>query len=301
MAGLLGRMLQKGAAGAAGGAGQALQVEHQNKLNMEREEKFMRMKEEIIAKKEEKLRQISKARPVGVPAITKDETGSYFEVPLYDENTQTLSTARTPIGGKLSNRTGETPEEITTREITTAGGKKIAELEAQIESEPELAYQTALKKSQAAAEAALAEKGRSNETAWSVYRSAMDNVSESLGQTSTGTFVGLIPAMTADAKTAEGAISIVAPVLKQIFRTAGEGNFTDKDQQLLLEMVPKRTDPTETREAKIKMIDSVVSAKLGMQPGSGTTLGAPAGAITPTEGFSSIDEEYEALRKRRGL
>jgi hypothetical protein len=57
---------------------------------------------------------------------------------------------------------------------------------------------------------------------------------------------------------AEGAVAAIAPVLKQLFRVAGEGVFTDRDQQLLLDMVPKRTDFPQAREAKLANIDKIV-------------------------------------------
>ena len=62
----------------------------------------------------------------------------------------------------------------------------------------------------------------------------------------------------------------MAPVLKQLFRVSGEGVFTDRDQALLLDMVPKRTDLPAAREAKIANIDAIVRAKLGM-PSERTT------------------------------
>jgi hypothetical protein len=104
---------------------------------------------------------------------------------------------------------------------------------------------------------------RSNSKALEVYQIGIDNIAKAMGQTKTGTFIGLLPAMSADAKTAEAALSVMAPVLKSVFRAAGEGTFTDKDQELLLGMLPKRTDPKETREAKLKMVNSIVDAKLG--------------------------------------
>jgi len=79
----------------------------------------------------------------------------------------------------------------------------------------------------------------------------------------TGPIVGRLPAFTADQQIAEGATAAMAPVLKQIFRVAGEGTFTDKDQKLLMEMVPTRADEPEARKAKIENIDRIISAKLG--------------------------------------
>ncbi len=80
----------------------------------------------------------------------------------------------------------------------------------------------------------------------------------------TGPVVGRFPAVSAEQQTADGAIATLAPILKQIFRSSGEGNFTDKDQELLMAMVPTRKDEPEARKAKIANIKSVVRSKMGL-------------------------------------
>jgi hypothetical protein len=94
-----------------------------------------------------------------------------------------------------------------------------------------------------------------------------------LGGTTTGPFAGRIPAVTASQQVADGAIAAVAPVLKQLFRSAGEGVFTDRDQQLLIDMIPNRTDLPEARVAKIKMIDEIIEAKLSAAGSTATPSG----------------------------
>lgn len=105
-----------------------------------------------------------------------------------------------------------------------------------------------------------------------LYQTAIDGARRGLEGTETGPIAGRIPAITAAQQTAEGGVSAMAPVLKQLFRVAGEGTFTDKDQELLLRMIPTRTDLPEAREAKLQNIDNIVRAKLQQQPTS-----APAG------------------------
>lgn len=111
---------------------------------------------------------------------------------------------------------------------------------------------------------------------WKLYETARDGLVESLEASDTGPLVGRIPAFTSEQQAAEGGVAAMAPVLKQLFRTAGEGTFTDRDQALLLEMVPKRTDRLGARNSKIANIDKIVKAKLGM------SAGAPGGA-SPSE------------------
>jgi hypothetical protein len=134
---------------------------------------------------------------------------------------------------------------------------------------------------------------RANNVAWNVYQTGMAGVKSGMEGSVTGPIAGRIPAYTAAQQSAEGAVSAMAPVLKQLFRSAGEGVFTDKDQQLLLDMMPTRKDHAEAREFKLNNIDNIVRAKLGLPPlsaaeGSGDTL-------TPAE-----KNELEALRKQFG-
>ena len=96
------------------------------------------------------------------------------------------------------------------------------------------------------------------------YVQARNGLLAGLSQSVTGPVLGRSPAFTSEQQIASGAVSAMAPVLKQIFRVAGEGVFTDRDQQLLLDMVPDRTDEPEARASKMANIDRIVAAKLGM-------------------------------------
>ncbi len=114
-----------------------------------------------------------------------------------------------------------------------------------------------------------------NNRSFDLYEAAMQGVTEGLGGTTTGPLMGRLPAVTADQQKAEGAVSAIAPILKQLFRSAGEGTFTDKDQELLLAMIPTRTDHAEARNWKIANIDRIIREKLG-QPADGVQqAGAP--------------------------
>lgn len=111
------------------------------------------------------------------------------------------------------------------------------------------------------------------------YVAARDGLLTGLSGTTTGPFMGNIPAVTTGQQVAEGGISAMAPVLKKLFRTAGEGTFTDRDQELLLNMVPKRTDTPDARREKMQNIDNIISARLGMQ----------------VPGFNNIQEKLKEL------
>jgi hypothetical protein len=100
--------------------------------------------------------------------------------------------------------------------------------------------------------------------AYEQFKIGIQRLDESMEATSTGPVMGRLPAFTAAQQTAEGSEAIMAPILKQLFRESGEGTFTEGDQELLLRMVPNRTDRPEARQAKISMIDEIVKAKLGI-------------------------------------
>lgn len=99
-------------------------------------------------------------------------------------------------------------------------------------------------------------------SAMELYETAKEGLISGLGGSETGQFVGRLPAITAKQQIAKGSVAAMAPVLKQIFRTAGEGVFTDRDQQLLLDMIPTRTELPEARAAMIANIDAIVKAKI---------------------------------------
>jgi uncharacterized protein (UPF0297 family) len=131
---------------------------------------------------------------------------------------------------------------------------------------PEIAGATTAAQEQAKANVEQAKTARANETAFNVYTAGMKGVTAALAKTSTGPIVGRAPAYTAGQQSADGAIAAMAPVLKQMFRAAGEGTFTDKDQALLIEMLPTRADRKEALDYKIANIDNIVRAKLGQSP-----------------------------------
>ena len=111
--------------------------------------------------------------------------------------------------------------------------------------------------------------GVKNAKAMAAFEVGMGGVETAFANLSTDPITGRFPALTAKAQIAEGSVSAMAPILKSLFRESGEGVFTDKDQDLLLNMAPKRTDHPEVATHKIKMIRQIVGAKLGQSTGQG--------------------------------
>ena len=54
------------------------------------------------------------------------------------------------------------------------------------------------------------------------------------------------------------------PTLKNIFREAGEGTFTDSDQKALEQLLPRRGQTKEAQVAQIEAIEKIVKAKLNI-------------------------------------
>jgi hypothetical protein len=138
-------------------------------------------------------------------------------------------------------------------------------------------------KAQAQAEATArgqitGQRSAKNPISYETYKAGVTGLESALGGTITNPVMGRVPATTAAQQIAEGAQATMAPVLKQLFRDAGEGTFTEGDQKLLMDMIPTRVDHPEARKAKLAMIDSIVKAKLGIAADGGT--GGPAvGAV----------------------
>lgn len=118
-----------------------------------------------------------------------------------------------------------------------------------------------------------------------LWEKAKEGLVSGLAGSETGPVAGRIPAVTSAQQVAEGAVSAMAPVLKQLFRVSGEGTFTDKDQELLLKMLPTRTDSKTAAAVKLQNIDNLVNAKLAPTASQGAPAqpAAPAGmpAATP--------------------
>ncbi len=167
------------------------------------------------------------------------------------------------------------------QDVEKASRTETAKLKSQFKLKPKVegAVRKALLDVQVGGE--IAKKDRSNARALAVYDVAMSGLVSALGGTETGPFVGLTPAVTSNQQIADGAVAAMAPVLKQMFRASGEGIFSDRDQELLLRMVPTRTDRKASIQSKLSNIDAIVRVKLAPvqigqppgQPGTGQQPG----------------------------
>lgn len=181
--------------------------------------------------------------------------------------------ARASAGGRSDLAVGQSPAERTYAEQSGRNAADLANYDAMTEKITRRESATAMAKNQA--ERANAQQDRS--AALRMYETAVQGLRSGLAGTETGPLMGRLPAVTTGQQTAEGAVAAMAPILKQLFRSAGEGAFTDKDQDLLLRMVPTRTDTPQARANKLANIDRIVRAKLSGAPASPAPAPAAAG------------------------
>ena len=189
-----------------------------------------------------------------------------------DPKSDTTKAARIKLGldPRAVGSAAQTTFEAGTTEEVAEAGKILAKageegkLEAQRKLRPEIesAVKLAVAKSVQAAD--ISKEQRSNQKALDVYNVGIKGLTEALSKTVTGPVMGRFFALSNNQQAADGAVAAMAPILKQMFRSAGEGNFTDSDQKLLLDMIPTRADGPEAIESKLKNIDLIVKAKLGV-------------------------------------
>jgi len=162
-------------------------------------------------------------------------------------------------------------DDVATSQAAIEAAKEIAKLKSQLRLKPAIQKAVTLATGEANLISDNKELANSNEKALKVYSVGIESLAGSLSNTTTGPFAGLMPALTSSAQSAEGAIAIMAPLLKKVFRASGEGNFTDSDQKLLMDMIPTRSDRPSAVKFKLNAIDAIIQAKLGVQQGQQST------------------------------
>jgi hypothetical protein len=150
-------------------------------------------------------------------------------------------------------------------ESVLASAKETGKLTAQLKLKPKVEAAVIMATGQAKLEVDKIGKNRSNKKALDVYTGAMSNLTKTLDNTITGPFLGLTAGLTSNAQIADGAIAMMLPLMKDVFRGAGEGTFTEGDQKILTDLIPTRSTFAEARVAQIKMIDTIIRSKLSAE------------------------------------
>jgi hypothetical protein len=151
-------------------------------------------------------------------------------------------------------------------EKVISSAKEAGKLTAQQKLKPAVEAAVIAAVGQAKAEVAKLGEERSSIKTLAIYNNSMSNLTKALDNTITGPFIGLTPALTANAQIADGAIAMMLPLMKDVFRGAGEGTFTEGDQKILTDMIPTRSDSAEARRTKIMFIDELIRARLTTAP-----------------------------------
>jgi hypothetical protein len=131
-----------------------------------------------------------------------------------------------------------------------------------------------------------AEKEEKDQTAFQVYEEAVAGMQKALGASPTGYFVGMLPAVTIGMQKLDAATESFLPTLKDVFRGAGEGTFTEGDQQILTNLVPTRQDAPEVAAFKLEQLDRMVRIKLGQDPATPAAVDMQVPPVPAGSGLS---------------
>jgi hypothetical protein len=190
----------------------------------------------------------------GVPhLVSRSGSGDFVAKPV------PLSTLETETEGEGA-IAGAKAEEATEAELRVQAGLGDAPSKADVEADVTTA------KARASAQVKAEEEKRVHTITYGAFKTGMDDYADALEGTMAGFFEGRLPAVTASQQIADGSKSVMLPLLKQLFRSAGEGVFTDKDQELLEGMLPTRKDEPAAQVSKLNMVNTVVAMKLGLPP-----------------------------------
>ena len=115
----------------------------------------------------------------------------------------------------------------------------------------------------AAAESAANSTAMANAPLRDQFEFGFSALEQALGGTGqTGKILGNIPGLTTGAQIADNAKALLLPIMKSVFRGAGEGVFTDKDQETLEAMLPTRSMTPEAASQALDSVKMLVSLKL---------------------------------------
>lgn len=169
-----------------------------------------------------------------------------------------------PVDGSVTNLGNKTipPQDQPSFKYAQKRQEMLGGMSGRIETEPTLTKANEEAKNDAAAVGLKNATDTKNSKSLATYETGMGALSSALENASTGPVAGRIPAWSSEDQIADGAFSSMAPIMKDLFRGAGEGVFTDSDQRLLTDMLPKRSDRPEAAKAKMATIDAIVRAKL---------------------------------------
>lgn len=142
--------------------------------------------------------------------------------------------------------------------------------------------------------------GKESAVKMEIWDSVSENISKSFADAATFPMMGALPALTESQQAAEASLTTAIPTLKEFFRKAGEGTFTEGDQKILVNMLPTRSDYPEVRDRKLKQIDTIIRLKLG-QPMQGLEGEDAEAALWANDPKNYDTDAAKAIRQQLGL
>jgi hypothetical protein len=110
--------------------------------------------------------------------------------------------------------------------------------------------------------AKILDENSSNERILETVESSLEDLEGAFNNALTGPIVGLGPSITKPAQALDLAHATVSAILKQVFKVAGEGNFSDSDQKLLLGLIPDKRTDRSVAIAQKNLIREIVKSKI---------------------------------------
>ena len=196
------------------------------------------------------------------------------EIALLSENPELLKVAATAMYKKQYG--GDVTAEIQTWNALTNGlsaedAEKARRIKLGLDPRAGLPLETYFGRGYAGAsgtaagttEAEYAKQATTNRILKSQLDFGFDNLGTALGATGqTGKIFGNLPAVTTGAQLADNAKAILLPLMKGVWRGAGEGVFTDKDQETLEAMFPSRDMTPEAAKQALLIVRQLTELKL---------------------------------------
>ena len=229
--------------------------------------------EEGVANLKATISAFDQAKSMGPTGAMRERNALINDLNSDDPNVRrsakvALKLIAAPVGSAMTTLSGGSEEDqdaFTDLTEDVDYSKAKGKLKAEFKFKPEVAAAVQLATLQAKDAADLSVENRGNNRALAVYETSIDTVRSAFDKASTGPIAGWFTAMGANNQMAKASVAMMGPLMKDIFRSAGEGTFTDGDQALLMSMLPSTSDKPEAVAFKLEFMDKIIRSKLAAQ------------------------------------
>lgn len=240
--------------------------------------------EEGVANLKATISAFDQAKSMGPTGAMRERNSLLNDLNSDDPNVRrsakvALKLIAAPVGSAMTTLSGGSEEDqdaFTDLTEDVDYSKAKGKLKAEFKFKPEVAAAVQLATLQAKDAADLSVENRGNNRALAVYETSIDTVRSAFDKASTGPIAGWFTAMGASNQMAKASVAMMGPLMKDIFRSAGEGTFTDGDQALLMSMLPSTSDKPEAVAFKLEFMDKIIRSKLAAQEVESGATNKPA-------------------------